>query len=53
MLNREPKYKQYLLKLPIPEWEALIKHLGNKWGGIAQFIRDAIREKIEREQKES
>jgi hypothetical protein len=49
MLNREPKMKQYLLKLPPAEWEALVNHLGNKWGAIAQFIRDAIKEKIEKE----
>jgi hypothetical protein len=52
MLNREPTNdKQYLLKLPISEWEALIRHLGNRWGAVAQFIREAIKEKIERERK--
>jgi len=41
--------KQYLLRLPVHLWESLLAVCNGEWGKIAQFIRDAIQEKIIRE----
>jgi hypothetical protein len=43
------KTKKYLLTIPLPLWEALLTACNNEWGRLAQFIREAIQEKIERE----
>jgi hypothetical protein len=49
--TRKPLMKKYLLSLPLPLWESLLTACNEEWGKLAQFIRDAIREKIERESK--
>jgi len=49
MLNRT-KTKKYLLTLPMSLWERLATHCNNEWGKIAAFIRDAITEKLNRDQ---
>jgi hypothetical protein len=50
-LTRQPVMKKYLLRLPIPLWDSLLTACSGEWGKLAQFIRDAIQEKIERMEK--
>ncbi len=50
-LTRQPAMKKYLLSVPVPLWLELLAACGNEWGKVAQFIRDAIQEKLNREKK--
>lgn len=49
--TRSPKMKKYLLSLPVDLWNGVLAACDNEWGKIAQFIRDAIQEKLDRERK--
>ena len=49
-MKRPAKMKRYLLSLPVELWERLLTACGNEWGKLAQFIRDAIQEKLDRQQ---
>lgn len=48
-MKRPAKMKKYLLSLPVDLWEKLLTACDNEWGKIAQFIRDAIHEKMEKD----
>jgi hypothetical protein len=49
MLNRKPAMKKYLLSIPLTLWDRLLSACGNEWGKVAQFIREAIQEKLDRD----
>jgi len=48
-LTRKPVMKKYLLSLPPALWTELLAACNNEWGKIAQFIRDAIQEKLDKQ----